>query len=309
MPLLSERKWRPGLLALPLKGAKPMQPVDMSYLYQVGKNIQPLSELRQGAALSDILLSIIIAQHYLDEFVNRSIFQPRTSRADGQALIAALEVVRQRAIEAARETDPEKPKAVLDWNEQYNISTGLTRFENVMAAEMRMGGTFLVTPKKGLDTGQMIADGSVSFPTDMGAKVPAAISDAQQAMKCIVFELPTAAGFHLHRANESVLRCYWDAVTHGAARPADRNMGTYLREMEKLKVGSKVVLSSLRDLKDQHRNPLIHPEHSLETVDEAFALYCGVFNAMEGMLKVIPFPAPLPAAPVSFADAVAPLPE
>src|SRR5262249_26090162 len=61
--------------------------------------------------------------------------------------------------------------------------------------------------------------GSVAFPTDMGTKVPASIADAQQAMKCIVFELPTAAGFHLHRANESVLRCYWDAVTKGQPPP------------------------------------------------------------------------------------------
>lgn len=156
---------------------------------------------------------------------------------------------------------------------------------------------FLVTPKKGLDTGQMIVDGSVAFPTDLPTKVPTAIPDAQQAMRCIVFELPTAAGFHLHRANESVLRRYWDAVTSGAPRPDDRNMGTYLRKLDELGAGDKVVKTALRDLKDQHRNPLIHPEHSLDTVDEAFALFCGVFNAMEGMLKVIPVPSVGPPAP------------
>jgi hypothetical protein len=126
------------------------------------------------------------------------------------------------------------------------------------------------------------------FPDDLGAKVPAAIGDAREAMKCIVYELPTAAGFHLHRANESVLRKYFDTVSNGATPPDNPNVGIYLKIMEDKKLGDEKVRAALRDLNKLHRNPLIHPELSLENVDEAYALYCGVFAAMQAMLKAIP---------------------
>lgn len=120
--------------------------------------------------------------------------------------------------------------------------------------------------------------------------------DLQQATKCIAFEVSTAAGFHLHRANEAVLRKYWDAVTNGATRPATRNMGDYLAAMDKKKVGDEKVKAALRHLKDFHRNPLIHPEDVL-TADEAIALMNGVHTVMVQMLRDIPLFAPQPAQP------------
>ncbi len=36
-----------------------------------------------------------------------------------------------------------------------------------------------------------------------------------------------------------------------------------------------------------HRNPLIHPEHSIENVDEAIALMNGVHGAVTRMLSEI----------------------
>jgi hypothetical protein len=69
--------------------------------------------------------------------------------------------------------------------------------------------------------------------------------------------------------------------------------------MNQLKVGDDKVKSALRDLSKLHRNPLIHPETSLANFDEAFALYCGVFTAMEAMLKEIPLPPAVQAPTVS----------
>jgi hypothetical protein len=49
-------------------------------------------------------------------------------------------------------------------------------------------------------------------------------------------------------------------------------MGDYLNEMNQKKIGDEKVKAALKDLKDLHRNPLIHPEHSLESADEAIVL-------------------------------------
>jgi hypothetical protein len=154
---------------------------------------------------------------------------------------------------------------------------------------------YVVQPKAGYDTTVLIESGARCFPDDVWTKAPDAVSDLNQGTRCIAFELFTAAGFHLHRANEAVLRRYWDAVTKGAPRPASRNMGDYLNEMNAKGVGDSKVKSALKDLKDLHRNPLIHPEHSLETADEAIALMNGIHNVIVYMLKEIPIVAAGPA--------------
>jgi hypothetical protein len=143
----------------------------------------------------------------------------------------------------------------------------------------------------------LVEAGVRCFPNDVWTKAPDAISDLLQGTRCIAFELFTAAGFHLHRANEAVLRRYWDAITKGAPRPASRNVGDYLAEMNKQNVGNEKVKAALKDLKDLHRNPLIHPEHSLENADEAIALMNGVHTVMVHMLKQIPEVAQLPVIP------------
>jgi hypothetical protein len=110
----------------------------------------------------------------------------------------------------------------------------------------------------------------------------------------MAWELPTAAGFHLHRANESVLHCWYDSVSNGQTRPAGRNIGDYLKVVNEQNLGSAKIRSALKDLKDLHRNPLIHPEDSLESVDEAIALLGSIQAVVVSMLKDIAFPAAMP---------------
>ena len=129
------------------------------------------------------------------------------------------------------------------------------------------------------------------FPDELTTKVPDAIFDIKEAGKCMAFELPTAAGFHLHRAIEAVLHRYYDAVTDGTERPKTRNIGDYLKKMNEMNVGDSKVKSALKDLKDLHRNPLIHPEDSLESIDDVIALLGSIHAVVVHMLKKIPLAA------------------
>jgi hypothetical protein len=149
---------------------------------------------------------------------------------------------------------------------------------------------FLVTRKRAYDMRDLIFHGSLVFPPEFGAKVPEAIDDAEQATRCIAFELPTAAGFHLHRVNERVLRRWYDAVTNQAERPQGRTIGAFLQSLESRKAGSEAVRSALKSLKDLHRNPLMHPEDSLTSIDDALALMGHIMAVVVMMLKDIPAP-------------------
>lgn len=65
-------------------------------------------------------------------------------------------------------------------------------------------------------------------------------------------------------------------------------MGVYLRELDKRNAGAPAVRSHLRSIKDFHRNPLMHPEQSLENVDEALDLLAAIRCSIGYMLKEIP---------------------
>jgi len=275
-----------------------VQRVDGFYLYQTGSQIHPLSELRAFAlpggnatTVAEAMTTVYVAEASLEALIHRSVFQLKTSVMSGQALLNAV-----RELKAKLERESDQAKA-LPWTEVYTVTTALTNFEAVLGAELGLMPLYVVTPKGGFDTAVLIESGTNCFPSDLLFKVPEAVPDLSQGTKCIAFELFTAAGFHLHRGNEAVLRRYWDAVTDGAEPPSSRNMGDFLNQMDQRDAGDPNVKSALRDLKNLHRNPLIHPEHSLETADEAIALMNGVHTVMVHMLKEIPVVATAPGMP------------
>jgi hypothetical protein len=74
-------------------------------------------------------------------------------------------------------------------------------------------------------------------------------------------------------------------------------MGDYLNELKTKDLGDEKVRAALKDLKDLHRNPLIHPEHSIDALDEVVSLMSGVHSVIMHMLKEIPATMPTPALP------------
>jgi len=265
-----------------------MQRVDGYYAYRAGYQIHQLASLNGAGGIfggttkyREARQPIFVAEGALMQLLYNSIYNLRTSVQAGENLLTILINLKDKV---ANQDDSEKD---LDFTDTWPLQQSLGNFEQVLQAELALVPLYIVTPKKGFDTGLLIEAGRVIFPDDLAEKVPAAISDVEQGTRCIAFALPTAAGFHFHRANESVLKRYWDAVSGGAGRPENNNMGVYLAAMDKQRIGDDRVKSSLRDLKDYHRNPLIHPEHSLESIDEAVALMNAVQNSIVQMLKAI----------------------
>jgi hypothetical protein len=74
-------------------------------------------------------------------------------------------------------------------------------------------------------------------------------------------------------------------------------MGDYLNEMNRNGFGNAKVKSALKDLKDMHRNPLIHPEDSIESADDAIALMNSIHSVIVHMLKEMPVIATVPGVP------------
>jgi hypothetical protein len=158
-----------------------------------------------------------------------------------------------------------------------------------------------VTQKGPFDTQPLLWWGESLFPLELGSKVPEAIFDAKEAGKCLAYQLPSACGFHIFRAVESVLRKYYTHVTAGVAHPKVRALGVYVRALEafnekyeknnpgKPAPADPKILASLDQMTKLHRNPLIHPEVAL-TDEEAIAIIGVARSAVGAMLTVLPVP-------------------
>jgi hypothetical protein len=211
--------------------------VDGFYLYKAGLSIHPIEQMRAGESFQEWVIPLLIARGALYGLVRNSVFQLKTCRVTGEALLEALNNLL---------SDMDRDTA-LEYTEAYAITSALSEFEHVLTAELGMVNLYLVTKKRGYDTDDLIHFGYSVFPPDLSSKVPESISDVMAGTKCIAFELPTAAGFHLHRANESVLRRYFDQVSSGAPRPERGNMGDYLNELSNNSWGEAPIRSALRD--------------------------------------------------------------
>lgn len=197
---------------------------------------------------------VILAQSTLDTFLRYAVFNVRTCVHPGEQFLQYLGYTRT-LIEKMPNRDEQ-----LDWLTIFTLKDRATTFQNVLQAELGTTDLYYVSKKGTHTTVDLITNGALAFPASLATKVPEAIFDAREACKCLAFEVPTACGFHLHRAVEAVLRKYWDALTNGKKQPGNRTISDYLRALGPLRKGSPKVKAALRDLNKLHRNPLIHPK-------------------------------------------------
>ena len=274
------------------RGTRAVQQVQGYYLYEVGTKIHPLADLKADVMTrQDALLPLIIARGALQPLIYNSVFKLKTCVTDGAALLDAINTL----YEEWTGEGADRSESLTMWD-LYGLQQALSRFETVLSAEFGQIALYVAQKKGNMDTMEMVENGAGHFPEDVAFKAPEAIEDLNQGARCLAFELNTAAGFHFHRANEAVLRRYYDAVTAGAVRPTNASMGLYLSELEKLQAGDEVVRSALRSLTKLHRNPLNHPDHTIETAEEALGLMSQIRAAIGYMLPVMPVVQPPLAA-------------
>jgi hypothetical protein len=264
------------------------------YVYNLSESLTPLTSVKSGDKLSAHLYGIFNAHSTLRAFLYQSVWSSclRVCKGPGKELLEALQTIYEK----------DDMESELDYWEIVAMNQKLTSFKTVLEAEFQTAATYLVTPRRGYDIATLIENAEIIFPEELMRKVPDTLFDLREAGKCIAFELGTAAGFHLLRTLETVIRAYWGVVMEGAPLPKVRNLGVYIHEMEKAQKGNAKVLMSLRQIKDHHRNELMHPEEKLD-LDQAIGLMGIIQSAIVTMLREIPEPT-IPVEPLqpAFAD-------
>jgi hypothetical protein len=256
-----------------------MHKISLPYIYNLSAAFKPLHSIVRDTPIKDVLWILFNAESELEAFLYGSVYSPalKATAVSGGVLLQALKKL-------TTDTTQDRPLHFMD---VYSITNGVSEFETVLMAEMTTCNAYFVTKQRGYDVFDLITQAEVLFPAELIARAPEAVPDIQQAGKCIAFEIPTAAGFHLMRALELVLRLYFDVVGKGEPRPTTNNLGDYLRIMTDKNLGDPKLVAVLRQIKDLHRNEFIHPETTL-TLDEALGLLGISQSAIVYMLCVLP---------------------
>lgn len=111
--------------------------------------------------------------------------------------------------------------------------------------------------------GNILAKGIFERLTDL------AQSDISQACRCIAFECPTAAAFHMLRAVEECVRIlYKSYFPRGDEKRAWGVLTNELKAKSRKPLPDPVLLGHLDHLRQKFRNPTDHPEKNYE-IEEA----------------------------------------
>ncbi|MBI1339690.1 hypothetical protein GC169_05690 [bacterium] len=256
----------------------PLIRISLPYLIDLRERLDQLSAL-QGGTYMDNMAALYGAKNAFEQFAGNSIYSSsvRTSRESVRQLVEHLQVMVD--IDDFEREIPPRLSA-----QTRNLSQNL---RTILVSELAVWPSYFVSPKGGYDTLALLDDGEVLFPKDLRVKVPESVFDATEATKAVAFEMGTAAGFHVYRCLEAVLRRYWEAVSGGAAPPKVRSIGVYVAAIEKDGCGDQKVLAALKQINQLHRNPLIHPEVALD-MEETITAFGLARSAISEMLKHLP---------------------
>lgn len=258
--------------------------VDAYFFYQVGAALRPLSRVSYDTTCTELGMLLYGAEAWLKSLLEQQIIRIKMCVPKGRDLLSTIQIL-QNWVSGLSQPQSAGP---IGWETAFNLSHKLQEFEAVLAAELSLGDIYVLREKSGYDTTALAENGIVIFPTSLAEKVPEAIPDAMEAGRCIAFELPTAAAFHMHRLNEAVLRRYYTIVTGNSPHPQNRNIRAYVDALKKQQKGDKKVWGALSTLNNLHRNPVIHPGDRLESPEEAISLLGSIQAVVGYMLKVIP---------------------
>jgi hypothetical protein len=202
------------------------------------------------------------AEKELEFFLWNPLLPPGTSFGCGKQLYDAIQALTNNLSRAE----------AISGFEVFHINNLLQAFETVLAAEYALKDTFVVSSKGIYSTTELIERAEFMFSDDVRQIMPDIVKDVHDAGKCVAFELPTAAAFHLYRATEAAAKHYIDRVRGAAVTEKEKRLGLggFAKIMIELGVDERISTSVIQ-LTKLHRNPAIHPDHHIST-DEVISI-------------------------------------
>ena len=258
-----------------------MQRVNQNQFYEFGTVLHPLTEMHATAKISEVMWLCYRAKSWLQYFLENRVVPLVVCRPSGLRLIEDIAGVIPSDFPNTMppDTDREVGYPVL------SVRDATKEFETVLAAELQALDTYFISQKGIYSTPDLIETADKALDESVRKTIShEASADFKQAGRCLAFDLPTAAGFHAMRATENVLRKYHASITNPVAG-STFDMATCINELRKAG-GEPKTLAILDQIRDLHRNTIMHPEAFL-TPSEGLRLFDIAKSAISAMADQI----------------------
>lgn len=172
----------------------------------------------------------------------------------------------------------------LDAPQARKLNNTVRSLRQTLEAELKGVNAYVVSPKR-IEVERLVTDPASLFSPDIfNSLSELARFDITEAAKCIAFERPTAAAFHLMRATEETLRNYY---CHFVKRDRLKVM-TWWPMVQALQNHRRakrydVLNRNLDNIRTSFRNPTQHPDkvYDIHEVQDLWGLCVEVINRME----------------------------
>lgn len=187
-----------------------------------------------------------------------------------------------------RQTLDESENSSLDQKQATELSSIMNRLRLTLDAEIQGIQAFTTIPMR-LDSTKLLDDVSSLFAPDTYNFFPdIAKYDFVEAGKCIAFELPTFAAFHILRATEANLRHYYKQMVKQKRIKSEMWGPIVIDLRRRIKTKKYTTLNNhLDNIRLSFRNPTQHPEavYDIHEVQDLFSVCIDANNRMFKILK------------------------
>ena len=253
-----------------------MRPVAAYHYWYFGTAVRYLQDIEEG---------VPIHQEGMVLDCLNTIFE----QLDSLKLAVSIETLAAERLHKLRnELKDSDPKATITGHQSRILRREITNWRLTLEAELRGIKAFVISPKR-LDVKKILDDVPTLFAPEVFELLSSVAQyDLTEAAKCVAFERPTAAAFHLMRATECVLRdfyCHhvkrnrckillWHQMVHDLQR--HRKAKTYT-----------ALLRNLDNIRLSFRNPTQHPDkiYDIHESQDLWGLCADVITRMGRILR------------------------
>jgi hypothetical protein len=192
-------------------------------------------------------------------------------------------------IGALSAAEDESAHRLLTAEEASNVSLIAYHIQTTVVAEAAGQRAFITRDKRYSVENLLGSFGNLMGPGVFGRMPELAQFDFEQAGKCVAYEVPTAAAFHLMRGTEAVLRDFYHRIVK-RERVKVETWGAVTDHMRRRRdTPPDVLMNNLDNLRRSFRNPTQHPEkiYDIDEVQDLMALSIDVVNRMQKHLASV----------------------
>jgi hypothetical protein len=258
-----------------------MKYVNVFRYYFLGQYVRALRIIKDGV-IADPTVVYVLASGIdaLKQFIdNEDPERMRSSIAAGKELQIQIESALATIFKLSNNSTivPAFDKSIED-----KVDRLMRRFDLMLGKEMADLPMFCVEEKGSYSLRSLVKGCAQYQPPNVKSKITSGIEEEiNEAGKCLAFSRATASAFHILRAVELLVTELITKTGLPMPPPNRCNWGEYISV---LRTGGapKEVTDLFQILKDNYRNPIMHPDDSLNLIEAT-----SLFGICQSMIEVI----------------------